>query len=261
MNVIVKGVLMILAVAPFGACVAADNSWFRPYGGFEMRANSAHHANSSIALSRAMPQTYLGGGVFIGNKFHRNFSLEFGYDINRAVNKASNAVEGLVAFTDPDNRSGIPGDTTTFFGSGDYGRKVADIEGSHKFSIKSRLDGPYVDFVSYLPISDGFDLFGSVGLSELKIRVSGQKESFGSFKNIDVGVVAPLPLVARSTSPVSYAKRKAVARFGIGGQYALDNFGVRGVFRIVAAKGKFKYQGHNLLQNIYSFSLGFFVKL
>lgn len=261
----VKKFFSLFLLGAIAFSVSAKSDFLSPYVGLESRISSIHNGGGGKTLMHVLPQTYYGGGAFVGNRFSDNFGIEFSYDVNRVPNK-KHSLDGLtIDLLDPDGGGG-----NGLFTGGAVLAKIAEVTGTHLFDLKTRLDGWNLDAIGYLPITDSFDLIASLGVSELRYKLKGSITLDGSLVNPEPTLTAVALSLGRINAafsaggiiqPVNETHTKIVPRIGFGAQYTKDRFGVRGMFRFTNTDRKFKSKTYgNLMKNMYSFNLGVFMK-
>jgi len=179
------------------------------------------------------PRNYLGGSVFLGAKLHQYFGFEVGYEQTKLKTKRSN-VGNRVFLGDAE-------DPTTYL------------------NYEIRLRSFYFDLQGYMPLSNSFNILGSIGLSRKMPEVNfyfKQKE---------------FPPVITYTHLPTHVQNKTVLRLGLGAQYMThSNIGIRAKLyyeknsKVTATS--IDEDGHDpgghykLFKNSISISLAFFLR-
>ena len=181
-----------IAASSVGASVWNGDCDLVPYVGID--AQWRHMSFKKDFGKDQTAENYPQGNAYVGLKVTPFFGVELGYESTTNKNKNSTVLGrdrtfGFIFLPDEHERNQ-----------------------SFNFKTKTKIHGPHLDFVGFLPISDEYclDLVGSLGVAYLKSKATFTLQD---------------PL-APSLSLTS--KSKWVARVGLGVQQMItDQFGVR----------------------------------
>jgi len=189
MKQVAKSLVIVGAMLAAGSAAAdMDDFSVRPFVGFDVSQTwmegKGTLANTNVRNHRIFRKTYPGATVYVGTKFTDCFGIELGADWSSSKKRTVT-------------------DSTTVAGS------------SFTLSQKVRREGYHADLVGFLPM-DCWELFGSLGVGSVKLKLSDRTES-------STGAAATF----NNQFPLS-VKRKTVARVGIGANYMVtDCVGLR----------------------------------
>jgi hypothetical protein len=192
-----------------------DPETFYPYLGLDFKWQRTEGKND---WNKVIAKNYPGASIYAGERFCKNWGIEFGYGETLQKTKTHSFTNGETFF-DSRNASGAIVSTKVKFRSG------------------------YFDLNGYYPITPCFDLIASVGggLVRPKIRVnipvSGPANRTTGFFPQDVNALHSIK-----------GKTRGFARLGAGLQYLIsDCIGLRGMVRwettsFARAHGRFDFQ-------------------
>lgn len=138
--------------------------------------------------SKIFPHASPGATIYLGTKLHRCLGIEIGYDWSSRVKR----------------RWGLPGGTL-FFNSA---VRAGGISGTTKI----RRSGGHFDFLGYLPITDCFELFGSIGYGWVQARIH-------TILNVPAGNNTMASVISTLTD-----RGRSVARVGLGASIMLNDY-------------------------------------
>lgn len=180
-------------------------------------------------------ESFPGGTIYLGAKFSENFGAELGYSTTSKKSK----------------------DITLATGQNIGGISTPAANNGQTLTTKVRTNGAHLDLVGYLPIDNGFELFGALGLGFMNasIDIATNSAITGNF------------LTALTSMTGSH---KVIPRIGIGANWmATEMVGLRaklgweGTNRLRIKDNK-NYAGQTFsdkpFKSSYSLALGAFVK-
>lgn len=187
MKKLVKSIVLLSAVVTAGGASATALEGLCPFIGVDYKESYMRGKGSEF--NSLLKKHYHGANIYAGARFHDNASLEVGYDWERNSRRAK-----------------VFANNTTFFGQNATGLTT---------NAKARVTGAHLDLNGHLPVANGVELLGSVGVGFWKPRLSiGNNTVNASTQNV--------------LSFKSEGKRRGVARLRAGVQYMFNTLvGVR----------------------------------
>lgn len=174
-------------------------AWTRSKGDLELRRGDA------ISAKSAFRDSFPGTTVYVGSKFNDCIGVELGWDSSLSSRKKT-------------------------------ARSSANAPFAYGYTSKIRREGYHADLVGFLPMDACWELFGSLGVGSVKMKLNDQNLFADAQGNQAL-------LNGLSNVPLS-SKRKAVFRGGLGANYMFtDMFGGR---------IKVGYEGTNALRMKYA---------
>lgn len=199
MKQVAKSLVIVGAMLAAGSAAADMMDWeFRPFVGVDFlqawtspKGNVSPVRNDSISAKSAFRSSFPGATVYVGSKFSECFGIELGWD---------SSVSGKKKTAASSNNTVIPG--------------------GYNYTAKIRREGMHADLIGFLPMDHCWELFGSVGIGSIKMKLKDQVLT----ANTPAGTAA---LAANSQVPFT-TKRHSVFRAGVGANYMFtEMFGAR----------------------------------
>lgn len=138
---------------------------------------------------------YPQGNIYLGIKFNPYVGIDAGYE--RTISKTRR---------------------TTLLGGDTWFKKIIDDTFPNRFNIfdtTTKIKGPHINIIGFLPINDHLELIGSIGIARLKIQITNVQS-----------MMANITLVPPDS--FEFVKSKWISRINLGAQYKLtDQFGIR----------------------------------
>lgn len=149
---------------------------------------------------KIVPRSYSGGGVYLGGRFCDTIGLELGYNFTNRKSRT---------------RTFVPGDT--FFG---YTLPAATT-GSINTAI--RFHEVHFDLQGFLPICNGWELLGTVGLGWVQPKFRS---------SVVLPPLAAFGIPSLTSTDTFSSGAKVLLRVGLGAQYTFcESWGIRGMAR------------------------------
>lgn len=183
MKFVGKNVLMLSTLMVAGAASADMFGSFEPYLGADYYQTWTRGQGD---WKKIFPRSSRGATTYIGTRFCQNLGLELGYDMLVRTKKDWSLIGGSAFFNGVVPNTGLTGTT------------------------KVRRSGVHLDLLGFLPITDCFDLFASVGygLAQNKVDVTLSTASSSNQSSALASV---------------FGKKRSVLRAGLGGSLMVNN--------------------------------------
>jgi len=182
------------------------------------------------------PKSYPGASAYLGTKFNDNFGIELGFDCSAQQKRDWNIPLGQSLFNS----------TTTKAFSG---------------TTKIRRQGGHLDMLAFLPITDYFEVFGTIGYGWIKAKIEQN--------NLSITNDTTAPFNASAIASIK-GKGKSVFRTGFGVLSMItDSVGLRATLGLettsslhVNGDNAFTNNGYSLkgFKESYSLAVGAFFK-